>query len=72
MKSLSNRSRYRAISLAAPQGRAEDFLVAGTWRIRSGVDLRLGDRMIEGGADSDEVDTFSWLRFAVAGFRIPF
>lgn len=59
-------------ALAAPQGRAEDLLVAGTWRVRPGVDLRLGYRMVEGGADNDEVYTFSWFHAAVAGVRIAF
>lgn len=55
-------------ALAAPQGRAEDVLLAGTWAFREGLELRVGYRMVEGGADNDEVYSFAWLHYAVAGF----
>jgi len=52
---------------AAPQGRAEDVLIAVEREIRSGLTLRLGYRLLEGGADNDEVYTFTWLNYAVVG-----
>ncbi len=59
-----------ADALAAPQGRAEDVLLAATWSVRPGVALRLGYRMLEGGADNDEVYSFAWLHYAVAGVEL--
>ena len=56
-----------ADALAAPQGRAEDILLAATWAIRGDVGLYAGYRMLEGGADNDEVYNFSWVHYAVAG-----
>jgi hypothetical protein len=58
-----------ADALAAPQGRAEDVLLAATWAIRDGVGLYAGYRTLEGGADNDEVYNFSWFHYAVAGLQ---
>jgi hypothetical protein len=57
-------------ALAAPQGRAADVLLAATWAVREALELRLGYRMLEGGADNDEVYSFAWLHYAVAGLVI--
>jgi len=59
-------------ALAAPQGRAEDVLIAATWTPRPGMDLRLGYRTVEGGADNDEVYSFAWLHYVVAGLALTF
>jgi|SRR5688572_9931359 len=59
-----------ADALAAPQGRAEDVLLAATWQVRPELTLRLGYRMLEGGADNDEVYSFAWLHYAVAGVEL--
>jgi len=56
-----------ADALAAPQGRAEDVLLAITWAARDGLELRVGYRTLEGGADNDEVYNFAWLHYAVVG-----
>jgi hypothetical protein len=61
-----------ADALAAPQGRAEDVLLAVTWAVRPDVVLRLGYRMLEGGADNDEVYSFAWLHYAVVGADLTF
>jgi hypothetical protein len=61
-----------ADALAAPQGRAEDVLLAATWQARDNVELRAGYRMVEGGSDVDEVYSFAWLHYAIAGARIGF
>lgn len=63
---------FDADALAAPQGRAEDVLLAATWMPRDGVDLRIGYRMLEGGADNDEVYSFAWLHYAVVGLGLTF
>jgi len=54
-------------ALAAPQGRAEDVLAALTFRMSDKVALKAGYRILEGGADNDEVYTFSLFNYAVAG-----
>lgn len=56
-----------ADALAAPQGRAEDVSVALTWDVRREIRLRAGYRMLEGGADNDEVYNFAWLHYGVVG-----
>jgi hypothetical protein len=61
---------FDADALAAPQGRAEDVLLALTWSARDGVDLYAGYRTLEGGADNDEVYNFSWLHYAALGMRV--
>ena len=59
-----------ADALAAPQGRAADILVAATLSLARGIDFYAGYRTLEGGADNDEVFTFTWLHYAVAGLRV--
>jgi len=59
-----------ADALAAPQGRAEDVLLAGTFTPRAGLELRLGYRMLEGGADNDEVYSFAWFHYLVTGLAV--
>lgn len=61
-----------ADALAAPQGRAEDVLLAATWAVRDHLELRVGYRMLEGGADNDEVYSFAWLHYGVVGLRIGY
>jgi len=61
-----------ADALAAPQGRAEDILVAATWAVREGLELRVGYRMVEGGADNDSVYSFAWFHYVVAGVGLSF
>ncbi len=63
---------FDADALAAPQGRAEDVLVAVAWTAREGVELYGGYRTVEGGADNDEVYNFAWLHYGVLGARVRF
>lgn len=56
--------------LAAPQGRAEDFMAALLWNAAPDLQLRLGYRILEGGSDGGgSVYTFSMFHYAVAGVR---
>lgn len=57
-------------ALAAPQGRAEDVLAALTYGISDKFKIKLGYRILEGGADNDEVYTFSLINYAVVGLMI--
>ena len=56
-----------ADALAAPQGRAEDALFAFQYALNPTVSLRFGYRILEGGADNDEVYSFTLLNYVVAG-----
>ena len=54
-------------ALAAPQGRAEDILAAFTYSATDKIDIKLGYRILEGGADNDKVYTFSLFHYAALG-----
>lgn len=57
-------------ALAAPQGRAEDVLAALTMKVSDNVQVKLGYRILEGGADNDEVYNFALINYASAGVII--
>lgn len=57
-------------ALAGGPGRAEDVLLALTWRLRDDLTLKAGYRMVEGGSDVDSVYTFAWIHFAVVGLTV--
>jgi hypothetical protein len=59
-----------ADALAAPQGRAEDVSLKGVFRLSDRVEIDLGYRLLEGGADNDAVYTFAFFHYAVAGVRV--
>jgi len=57
-------------ALAAPQGRAEDILAALVIRVSDRIDLKAGYRILEGGADNDEVYNFTLINYASGGVII--
>jgi hypothetical protein len=57
-------------ALAAPQGRAEDVLLALGYTVNKNIELYAGYRILEGGADNDEVYTFSLFHYGTLGVRI--
>ncbi len=59
-------------ALAAPQGRAEDVLLAVAARLNDHASLNVGYRILEGGADNDKVYTFSLFHYAVIGMTLEF
>ena len=59
-------------ALAAPQGRAEDVLAALTYNVSEKFQLKAGYRLLEGGADNDEVYNFALVHFGVLGFNYQF
>ena len=59
-------------ALVAPQGRAEDVLLAALFYPDRLVTLKLGYRILEGGANNDEVYNFSLIHYAVIGGIITF
>lgn len=54
-------------ALAAPQGRAEDILLALAGDIDDNLRIKVGYRFLEGGADNDEVYTFALVHYLVVG-----
>ena len=59
-------------ALAAPQGRAEDVLIAATYKVSDRLGLKAGYRILEGGADNDEVYNFALFNYASVGLFIYF
>jgi hypothetical protein len=57
-------------ALAAPQGRAEDVLLALELELRDGVAVRAGYRLIEGGADNAEVYNFALVHHIGLGVTV--
>ena len=60
-----------AIAGAGP-GRAEDVLVAVLARVRDGLVARLGWRVVEGGADVDQVYNFALVHQVAVGLEVSF
>jgi hypothetical protein len=58
--------------LAAPQGRAFDFELAAFYKIAENTNLRLGYRILEGGAENDEVYNFTLVNYGLLGFSYNF
>ncbi len=63
---------FEGDALAAPQGRAEDVLAALTYKISDNFRLKAGYRLLEGGADNDEVYTFSLFHYGAIGLLLSF
>lgn len=59
-------------ALAAPQGRAEDVLIAATYKLSDNFCIRAGYRILEGGADNDEVYNFALFHYASLGMSYTF
>ncbi len=57
-------------ALGTTQGRAEDFLAAFLFRVHDTATLKLGYRLLEGGADNESVYNFSLHHYAVAGITV--
>ena len=69
---LSDRFHFllQGDALAAPQGRAEDILAALTYNLTKKIKMKMGYRILEGGADNDEVYTFALFHYMSAGVII--
>ncbi len=59
-------------ALAGGPGRAEDAALELGYRLSDRWTLEAGYRMVEGGADVDEVYTFAWLHYAAASLVYRF
>jgi hypothetical protein len=59
-------------ALGAPQGRAEDILLAFQYQVNKNIGLKAGYRILEGGADVAEVYSFTLLHYVVFGTTLRF
>lgn len=59
-------------ALAAPQGRAEDVALMLGYRAGDRISISAGYRLLEGGADVDEVYSFALLHYGVVGLTVSF
>jgi len=59
-------------ALAASQGRAEDVLLALQFHWSEGLTLKAGYRILEGGANVEEVYNFALIHFVVVGATFRF
>jgi len=59
-------------ALAAPQGRAEDILIAASYKLSDNLGIRAGYRILEGGADNDEVYNFALIHYTSVGITYTF
>ncbi|MCX7784897.1 MAG: hypothetical protein N2201_01520 [candidate division WOR-3 bacterium] len=57
-------------ALAVAQGRAEDIFIGGTYKVSDNLRIKLGYRVIEGGADVEEVYNFAWLNYGILGIML--
>lgn len=58
---------FEGDALAASQGRAEDVMLAVQHFVTDNFALRAGYRLLEGGADNDDVNTFALFHYAMVG-----
>ena len=63
---------FEGDALAAKQGRAEDVLLAGTYKFLDHFLVRCGYRILEGGADGGEVYSFALFHYASFGIVYTF
>ncbi|SKC19263.1 hypothetical protein [Dyadobacter psychrophilus] len=54
-------------ALAAKQGRAEDVFAGAAYQVNPKFGIKLGYRVVEGGADTDEIYNFNWINYASLG-----
>jgi hypothetical protein len=59
-------------ALASKYGRAEDIFAGLAYQLNSNFAVKLGYRVVEGGADNDKIYNFTWINYASAGVLISF
>lgn len=57
-------------ALAAKQGRAEDIFAGTSYQINPSLGVKLGYRVLEGGADNDKIYNFNWVNYISAGILV--
>lgn len=59
-------------ALASKFGRAEDIFAGVTYNLNSHLGIKLGYRVVEGGADVDKIYNFNWINYASTGILVNF
>jgi hypothetical protein len=59
-------------ALGAPQGRAEDVMAAIQYKSDKDLNLRFGYRFLEGGANVEQVNNFTWINYILIGITHNF
>lgn len=59
-------------ALASKQGRAEDIFAGAAYQLSPRVAVKLGYRVVEGGANVDDVYNFNWINYASTGLLFSF
>ncbi len=57
-------------ALASKYGRAEDIFAGVAYTLNPKLGIKLGYRMVEGGADVEKIYNFNWINYASAGLLI--
>ncbi|MCE6993092.1 hypothetical protein [Dyadobacter sp. CY323] len=57
-------------ALGAKAGRAEDIFAGVAYQVSPKIGIKLGYRVVEGGADVEDVYNFNWINYASAGLLI--
>ena len=63
---------FEGDALAAPQGRAEDILLAASFTLTEKLKVRAGYRILEGGAENNVVYNFALINYASFGVSYSF
>jgi len=61
-----------ADALGSRFGRAEDIFLGGAYALSKGLGIKAGYRVVEGGANVDEVYNFTWINYASVGLLLSF
>jgi len=61
-----------AETLVGPQGRATDAAISLRYSLNTNLSIETGYRILEGGADVDQVYNFSWINYILGGIRYRF
>lgn len=59
-------------ALASKFGRAEDIFAGAAYQINSRLGVKVGYRVVEGGADVDKIYNFNWINYASVGLLATF
>ncbi|GAB4000902.1 hypothetical protein GCM10028807_55360 [Spirosoma daeguense] len=59
-------------ALASKFGRAEDIFAGVSYYINPDFGIKLGYRVVEGGADNDQIYNFTWINYASGGVLLSF
>lgn len=59
-------------ALASKFGRAEDIFAGVSYHVTPKLGIKLGYRVVEGGADNEKVYNFTWINYASTGILLTF